>query len=187
MTIRTLLFALAVTGLLTIGPVYAQQAQGTDITGAASDVSGNLTQSDIYLFQTDEARIRMNDVAVSLTQALQSGTLGESVVGSPAMPVSPEVANLFTADSKRDVREATEAVVGALTDQGLSQSDANTLAKDIGGLLEGGTVTPEQFLSAIQAFNTAVDVAPADFLAQPPQEFIVVRAVLMALLEGAMV
>ena len=52
---------------------------------------------------------------------------------------------------------------------------------------EDGTVTPDQFLSAIQAFNTAVDVAPAGFLSQPPQEFIVVRAVLLALLEGATV
>lgn len=187
MTIRTLLLALAVTGLLTVAPVHAQQAQGTDITGVASDVSGNLTQSDIYLFQTDEARIRMNDVAASLTQALQRGTLDESVVGSPAMSVSPDVANLFTADSKRDVRQTTQAFVEAMTARGLSRADATTLADGVVGLLEGGTVTPDQFLGAIQAFNAAVDVAPGGFLAQPPQEFVVVRAVLMALLEGATV
>ena len=187
MTIRNRVFALVVAGLLAVGPVYAQQAQGTDIAGAASDVSGNLTQSDIYLFQTDEARIRMNDVAASLTQALQRGTLDESVAGSQAMSVSPAVAELFMADSKRDVRRATQAFVEAMTAQGLSRSDASTLADGVVGLLESGTVTPEQFLGAIQAFNAAVDVAPAGFLAQPPQEFIVVRSVLMALLEGAMV
>ena len=188
MTIRNRVFAaLAVVGLLMVGPTYAQQAQGTDISGAASDVSGNLTQSDIYLFQTDEARIRMNDVAASLTQALERGMLGESVVGSRPLSVSSEVADLFMAGSERDARRATQAFVEALTARGLSQPDARTLAEGIGGLLEDGTVTPDQFLSAIQAFNTAVDVAPAGFLSQPPQEFIVVRAVLLALLEGATV
>lgn len=187
MTIRNRVFALVVAGLLAVGPVYAQQAQGTDIAGAASDVSGNLTQSDVYLFQTDEARIRMNDVAASLTLALQRGALGESVVGGRAVSVSPAIADLFMADTERDVREATQSFADALTARGLSRPDARTLADGVGGLLEGGTVTPDQFLSAIQAFNAAVDVAPAGFLAQPPQEFIVVRAVLLALLEGATV
>jgi len=186
MKIRIPIFALTVVGLLAVGPVHAQQTSGSDVTGSSSDVSGNLTQSDIYLFQTDEARIRMSDVAASLTLALRGGTLDESVVGQP-LAVSPAMADLFLAASKTEKRAATTPFADALTAQGLPRSDAALLASSIAGLLEGGTITPDRFLAAVEAVNAAVDVAPAGFLAQPPHDFIVARSVLMALLEGAAV
>lgn len=179
------MFVMAAVGLLAIGPAHAQQAQGTDVTGSSSDVSGNLTQSDAYLFQTDEARVRMSDVAASLTEALRSGTLGESVVGGSPLSVSPEMTQLFVAGSRSDAKAASKPFVDALMIRGLSQTDATVLAQGVAGLLEGGTVTPDRFLNAIAAFNAAVDEAPVGFLAEPPHEFVVVRAVLKALLEGA--
>jgi hypothetical protein len=186
MSLRFRIVVLAAVGLLAIGPAYAQvQTQASDVSGPSSDVSGNLTQSDVYLFQTDESRIRMADAAAALIQALQRGTLGESVVsGGTPMPISPEVAGLFLASSRTDVRAASPSVVTALTDQGLPRAEAVALARAAAGLLKDETVSPAQFLEAVEAFNAAVGVAPAGFLAQPPSEFVVVRAVLMALLDA---
>src|SRR6056297_2522692 len=98
MTLRNRFGLLVVAGLLTFGPAYAQ----SDNSGAypQSDVSGNLTQSDLAAFQSDETRIRMNDVAATLAEALQKGTLGASVVsGTQPLPVPPAVSDLFVAPS----------------------------------------------------------------------------------------
>jgi hypothetical protein len=185
MTLRDRVIAWAAVGLLVIGPAHAQQAQGTDVTGTSSDVSGTLTQSDAYLFQTDESRIRMNDVAASLSDALRSGRLDESVAGSRPMTVSAPTAALILSGSKAEKTAAAQQFAEVLTERGLAPADARLLAEKVAGLLDEGTVTPDAFLAAVEAFNAAVDVAPPGFLTQPPQEFIVVRAVLMALLEGA--
>lgn len=185
MTLRDRVLAWLAVGLLAIGPAYAQQAQGTDVTGTSSDVSGNLTQSDSYLFQTDESRIRMNDVAASLTEALRGGRLDQSVAGGQPMTVAPQVADLLLAPTREARRAAAQQFVDALIKSGLPRADARLLADGVGGLLENGTVSPSAFLSAVEAFNKAVNRAPARFLAQPPQEFTVTRAILKALLEGA--
>jgi hypothetical protein len=184
MTLRNRFGLLVVAGLLTFGPAHAQ----SDNSGAypQSDVSGNLTQSDLAFFQSDEARIRMNDVATTLAEALQEGTLGASVVsGSQPLSVSPAVSDLFLASSRRDKAAATHAVANALTAQGLPQAPATRLANAVAGLLNDGTASPAQTLDALDAFNAAVDAAPAPFLVQPPSEFLVVRSVLTALMEGA--
>lgn len=186
MTLRDRVIAWMAVGLLAIGPAHAQQAQGTDVTGSASDVSGTLTQSDAYLFQSDESRIRMNDIAASLSEALREGRLGGSVAAGPPMSVSSELAALFVADARPDA-DAAQMLVDALTERGLTAPEARALAESVAGLLNDGTTSPEAFLAAVEAFNAAVDVAPADFLVYPPHEILVVRAVLMALLDGTAV
>jgi len=189
MTLRVPLFVVAAIGLLAMGavPGYAQNSSGySDGTGATSDMSGTITQSDFYLFQSDEARIRMSDVASSLTQALRTGTLGSSVVrGRQTVSVPPAVSTLLMASSDSEVAEAQQSFVDAMTARGLSKDNATALAEATAGLLDGQTVSGRQFLDAIEAFNTIVNTAPAGFLARPPHELVVVRAVLMALLEGA--
>jgi hypothetical protein len=185
MTLRDRVLAWAVAGLLAVGPAYAQQAQGTDVTGSSSDVSGTLTQSDAYLFQTDESRIRMADVAASLTDALRNGRLDQSVVGGRSMTVSPETAALFLADSEAEKEAAIQHVTAALTEKGLPLGDARALAERMAGLLTERAAPADAFLAAVNAFNNAVDAAPAGFLVEPPSEFTVARAVLLALLEGA--
>ena len=185
MTLRDRVLVWGVASFLAIGPVHAQQAQGTDVTGSSSDVSGTLTQSDAYLFQTDESRIRMADVAASLTEALRSGRLDESVVDGQPRTVSPEIVNLFLADSEADQRAAVQHFTDVLRTKGLPRGEARTLAERTAGLLADDTTSPDAFLAAINAFNGAVAAAPAGFLVQPPAEFTVVRAVLLALLEGA--
>jgi hypothetical protein len=185
MTLRDRVVAWVAVGLLAIGPAHAQQAQGTDVTGSSSDVSGTLTQSDTYLFQSDESRIRMNDIAASLSEALQGGRLGESVVDGQPMPVPSELTTVLVAASRPDA--ATRSFVAALTERGLAPPTARALAESVTGLLNGGTISPVAFSGAVEAFNAAVDGAPMDFLVSPPREFLVVRAVLMTLLDGTAV
>jgi len=185
MTLRDRVLVWGVASLLAIGPVHAQQAQATDVAGSSSDVSGTLTQSDAYLFQTDESRIRMADVAASLTEALRSGRLDESVVNGQPRTVSPEVVNLLLAPSTADKQAAVQHFTEVLREKGLPRSEARILADRTAGLLADGIASPDAFLAAVNAFNKTVATAPAGFLVQPPSEFTVVRAVLLALLEGA--
>lgn len=177
--------------LLTVGPAHAQRAQASETSGhtaaIASDKSGaSVTNSESIFFQSDEAQIRMNDVASTLLQALRRGHFGSSVVRSPQpIPVSPMMANLLAASSRRDVSAARRHFTRALTTANLPLEESEALAQAAAGLLNEGTASALQVQEALNAYNAAVDTAPANFLVEPPQEFILVRAVLVALLEGA--
>jgi len=168
-------------------PAWAQSVH-SDLGGSAplSDVSGVAAQSDQALLQSDEAQIRMNDVAAALASALREGTLGASVMGgSEPLAVSPRLANLFLASSRTAKRDARTSFVAALTARGIPAEHAQALGAATGALLEEDTVDPAQFRSALGAFNAVIDAAPAPVLAQPPVEIVAVRGVLMALLDGA--
>ncbi len=181
-----ILFVMVAVGLWAGGPVLAQNAQNSDSGGALpmSDLSGGLTQSDLAYFQADDAQVRLNDVAESLAQALQSGTLGASVVeGRQSMSVPPAVAAIIAPAADQEAERRSQSFVDVLRAQGLPQAEATVLAEAVTGLLEGGTVDPDQLVRALTAFNEAVDAAPPGFLAQPPHEFLVVRAVLATLLQ----
>jgi hypothetical protein len=166
------------------GPAYAQ----SDVTGPvpASDVSGTLTQGDLVVFQSDEARIRMADVAAPLAQALRGGALPAEITGSEQPVAVPAgVADLLLASSRREGRADAQKLTDALTAQGVPSAPAAALARATRGLLAADQVAPKQFVAALHAFNAVVDGAPAPMLARPPQEFVVVRTVLMALLPGS--
>jgi hypothetical protein len=185
--LRSSIFVVMAVGTLALvpSPLHAQNGY-SDGTGSTSDMSGVLTQSDSYLFQSDEARIRMSDVASSLTQALQTGTLDASVVGvGQTVPVPSSVRTLLMASPETSVAAAQRSFVDVLTTRGLPEREANRLAETTAGLLDGGTASPTSFLEAVEAYNAAVNAAPAGLLARPPHELVVVRAVLTALLEGA--
>lgn len=186
MRFRDRLLVIVAVGLLVVGPVLAQKSPNSDGSGALpmSDASGGLTQSDLVYFQSDDAQVRLNDVAESLAQALRSGTLGASVVeGRQSMSVPPAVADVIAPASDQEAERRSQSFGIDLRAQGLPQAEATVLAEAVAGLLEGGTVVPDQLVRALTAFNEAVDAAPPGFLAQPPHEFLVVRAVLSTLLQ----
>lgn len=185
MRFRDRLLVIVAVGLLAVSPVLAQKSPNSDGSGALpmSDASGGITQSDLVYFQSDDAQVRLNDVAESLAQALRSGTLGASVAeGGQSLSVPPAVATLVASAPEEDAVRSRPFVDG-LRAQGLPRTEASALAESVAGLLEGGTVAPDQLLQALTAFNEAVDAAPPGFLAQPPHEFLVVRAVLTTLLQ----
>lgn len=180
------LFVMVAVGLCAGVPVLGQDAQNSDSGGALpmSDASGGLTQSDLAYFQSDDAQVRLDDVAESLAQALRSGTLGASVVeGRQSMSVPPAVADVIAPASDQEAERRSQSFGNDLRAQGLPQAEATVLAEAVSGLLEGGSVDSDQLVRALTAFNEAVDAAPPGFLAQPPHEFLVVRAVLSALLQ----
>lgn len=173
--------------LLLSVPAWAQSVH-SDLGGAAplSDVSGVAAQSDQAFLQSDEAQIRMNDMAAALASALREGALGASVMGgSEPLAVSPGLADLFLVPSRTAKRDARTAFVDALTDQGIPEAHAQALGAATAALLEDETVDPAQLRSALGAFNAVIDAAPTPALAQPPVEIVAVRAVLMALLDAA--
>jgi hypothetical protein len=194
MTILSRIFLVVAVLLLgAVEPAWAQNGAGTQGTdpgssssATVSDQSGAaVTQSDIVTFQADGSQVQLNDVASALTEALQTGTLGASVVGNgQSMVVSPVVTTLFTAHSKQKAN-AIRQFVEVMTSRGLPGDRAQTLAEATAGLLNGDRIDSAQFQQVLQAFNTAVDAAPARFLMDPPNEFVAVRAILMSLLEGA--
>lgn len=185
MTLRSRFLGLAVCFLLLAGPAAAQSQ--SDVAGAVpmSDVSGTRAQSDPMVFQSDEARIRLADVAAALGRALRTGTLPASVSGTGQPAAVPGgVADLFLAASRAERRAAARQVAETLTAGGLPAAEATALARATAGLLEDGGIRVERFLPALRAFNAVVDAAPAPALARPPAEFVVVRAVLTTLLDG---
>jgi hypothetical protein len=186
MTIRLSSLALVLVLFLITGggPAYAQ----SDVTGPvpASDVSGTLLRSDLVVFQSDEARIRMADLAAALTQALRAGALSAGGPGTESLVAVPAgVADLLLASSGHEGRAAAQQLTDDLTAQGVPTAQAMALARATTGLLATEQVDPEQFLATLHAFNAVVDVAPAPVLIRPPQAFVVVRTVLMALLPGS--
>jgi hypothetical protein len=187
MTTRIGTLLLFVVSLVAAGPVAAQSQQ-SDGAGAVplSDGSGALVQSDQAFVQSDEVQIRMNDIASTLADALREGTLGSSVTQVPQpVAVSRAVTNLLLAPSRDARRTAEQAFADLLTAMDVPAAQANALAATTSGLLKDGSVQIDQVGPALTAFNAVVDAAPPSFLAAPPAEFVAVRVVLMALLDGA--
>jgi len=179
-------FVLVFVSLLIVGgaPAWAQ----SDVSGSlpGSDVSGGLTQSDPMAFASDEVRIRMADVAARLATALREGTLSGGGAGmGRSLTVPSGTADLLLASSRAERRAAARPFVGLLTEQGVPARPARALARGAAGLLAGDSIDPETLLPALHAFNAVVDVAPTSVLAQPPQDIVVLRSVLLSLLDGS--
>lgn len=171
--------------LMTVGSV---QAQGSDVGGAVpqSDISGSFVQSDLFFFQSDEARIRVNDIASALAQQFRDGSLGARLGSTGrSIAVTTQSADLFLAPSEERGREAMNRFQNELQIRGVQHRKARVLARSVTGLLEEGTLTPETFASALHAFNAVVNDAPTSFLAAPPEDFVLARIVLSTLLDGA--
>ena len=186
MTLRSRLLGLALSSLLVAGPAAAQSH--SDVAGAVpmSDVSGTVAQGDQVVFQSDDARIRMAELAAALAQALRAGALPAGMAGGgPSVAVPAGVADLLLASSRREGRAAVQQFTGALTAQGVPSAPATALARATTGLLATDQVAPAQFLGALRAYNVVVDAAPAPVLAQPPRALVVVRTVLLTLLPGS--
>lgn len=184
MTIRLVLLA----AIVLWGSTSPGLAQRSDVSGAVpmSDASGVLTQSDPIAFQSDDAERRMADVAAELVQALRTGTLSLGMTGTEQALVVPEtLATLFLASSRGQIRTAARQLTDTLVAEGIPRAEAKALARASAELLaEEGIVDPDQFLTALHAFNAVVNAAPPSVLARPPQAFVVVRSVLTTLLDG---
>lgn len=181
--LQSVFIAAATVGLV-VSPVQAQQ--GSDVTGAVpqSDVSGALTQGDVSAVQSDAVQSRMSNAAEVLVQSMQEGTL--EVDGTDQrFSVPPVVATLLTTGDDQSVEQTQHRVVRLLTVEGLPDTEAERLVQVTSGLLADRDVAPDQFQRALRAFNAAVDAAPGSFFDQPPQEFVVVHAVLSTLLRAA--
>jgi hypothetical protein len=187
MKIRFVAFLAVVVGLVLTGPTLAQsRVQASDVSGPGqgSDISGSIVGQD--MLQSDEARIRLADIATKLAGALQEGMLGISVTGTQqSMTVSPSFSNLFLEPSRKKGRAAEKAFGRMLMTDGIPTAEAAALAEVAKGLLENGSIQLSQFRSALHAYNAVVDAAPASFLADPPSDFVALRVVLMSLLDGA--
>jgi len=186
MKIRVRVLVSFVLSLVLAGPAWAQG--NSDVSGAVpmSDVSGSLSQSDLFSFQSDESRLRMGDVATGLVQGLRTGMLRPGMTGMEQTVVVPgTVVPLFLGSTREEARTAAQQLTDVLVAEGIPTVEATALARSAAGLLaEEGVVNPDRFLTTLHAFNAVVEAAPSSFLAQPPQAFVVVRAVLTTLLDA---
>mgnify|MGYP006282681625 CR=1 FL=1 len=185
-----ILAAFVVALSLIILPAWGQS--GSDTGGSGSDVSGSdvagaLSQSSRLAqasFASAAVQQRVNAVAASLVQQLQTGSLltaSASVNVAPTTP-APALRNLLLQPNPGP--EVTATVATELEAHGVSEARATGLASAMAGLLAGQTVEAPDLMMAVTAYNDLVDVAPASFLLDPPDAFVVVRDVLGSLLEA---
>jgi len=184
------LAAFAIALSLVVLPAWGQS--GSDTGGSGSDVSGSdvagaLSQSSRQAqasFASDAVQQRVNAVAVSLVQQLQSGSLLTASTSMHVAPTTPAPALRNLLLEPNPGPDVTATVATELEVHGVSEAYATGLASAMAGLLAGQTVEAPDLMMAVTAYNDLVDVAPASFLLDPPDAFVVVGDVLGALLEA---
>jgi hypothetical protein len=185
-----ILAAFVVALSLIILPAWGQSGSdtggsGSDVSG--SDVAGTLSQSSRLAqasFASAAVQQRVNAVAASLVQQLQSGSLLTASASLQVAPttLAPALRNLLLEPNPE--AEVMSAVASELQAHGVSEAHASDLAAAVAGLLAGQTVEAPDLMTAVTAFNDLVDAAPASVLLDPPDAFVVVRDVLGSLLEA---
>ncbi|WP_434974314.1 hypothetical protein [Longibacter sp.] len=177
---------------LSLSILPASGQSGSDTGGSGSDVSGSdvagaLSQSSRLAqasFASDAVQQRVNAVAASLVQQLQSGSLLTASASMHVAPttLAPALRNLLLEPNPE--AEVMGAVSSELQAHGVSEAHASGLAAAVAGLLDGQTVEAPDLMTAVTAFNDLVDAAPASVLLDPPDVFVVVRDVLGSLLDA---
>lgn len=191
-TISRLLLSVLVTVLLSITPALAQSnsdtgGSGSDVSG--SDVAGVLSKSAATQhaqFASPATQQQVNTVAASLHQRLSSGIL---ITSTEMFDVQ---ANSSTAASVAEMLGTPEGTpsslalfVADLRAHGVSPYTSDKLAGAVAGLLADEAIDAATFMTAVDAYNTVVNNAPADFIQAPPASFIVVRDVLAELIDAS--
>ena len=110
---------------------------------------------------------------------LRSGTLA----GRTGRPISAEAQRLVLGALSADQTADDGSLVAALTPDGNGQArkQATKLSQSLSGLPDH----PDRLRPAVQAFNAFVDASSAEFLADPPSEFLAVQAALNPMVEAA--
>ena len=191
-TISRLLLSVLITLLFSMTPALAQS--NSDTGGSSSDVSGSdvagaLSKSAATQhaqFASPATQQKVNQVAASLHQRLSSGIL---ITSTDLFDVE---ANSSTAASVAEMLGTPEGTpsslalfVADLRAHGISSYTADGLAGAVAGLLADDAIDAATFMTAVDAYNTVVKDAPADFLQAPPASFIVVRDVLAELIDAS--
>lgn len=181
--LRLFVSLLVVAGLgLTTSLAHAQSSC-SDCIGGGSDVSGVIVSGDNTGF-SGSVQARVDAVATTLTQTLQSGSGVVPTASDDVTEVDARVAVLLTG-SGAGTASAQAAVTTALTDGGLPAASAAALTDAVAGLLAGSRVNAAHFLRAVDAYNAAVADAPDAFVTAPPSQFVTLRTVLTSLLQSA--
>ena len=110
---------------------------------------------------------------------LRNGTL----TGQTGRPISAESQHLVLGALSADQNADDVSLVAALTPDGNGQArkQATKLSQSLSGLPDH----PDRLRPAVQAFNAFVDASSAEFLADPPSEFLAVQAALNPMVEAA--
>jgi hypothetical protein len=111
----------------------------------------------------------IGEAATAVTADLTAGTATDAT-GNP-IPVEAQTAVLWA-------MQGDAASLAAVVDA-IGVAEAAALAESLDGLLSNPQ--PGQLAQAVSDFNSVIDAASADFLANPPAEFLAVHAALDAL------
>lgn len=167
------------------------------VASAQSDTGQNSTSTDLAASSSSDISVtplrraalavqisNVRQAAVTINTQLTEGTLvNEQATVNIAPELQQQLAPLFMT-SPEDGLVGADLLRTSLADHGVSPRRAKRLATAVQGLTQNGTVELDQLLSALEAYNDTVDSAPADFLTTPPQEFLVVREVLLSLVQA---
>ncbi len=191
-TISRLFLSVLVTVLLSTIPAMAQS--NSDTSGSGSDVSGSdvagvlskTAATQHAQFASPATQQQVNQVAASLHERLSSGIL---ITSTEMFDVA---VNSSTAASVAEMLGTPEGTpsslalfVADLRAHGVSAYTSDGLAEAVAGLLADEAIDAATFMTAVDAYNTVVNDAPADFLQAPPASFIVVRDVLAELIDAS--
>ena len=107
-----------------------------------------------------------------IVTGLRTGTL----LAPNGRPIPPEARRVVLDALTPDGRPDVATLLFALTSNG--NDHATKQAKKLIGTLRDASGSPDGLSDAVKAFNSLVDASSAQFLTNPPEEFLAIQAVL---------
>jgi hypothetical protein len=179
-------FGAALLACAVAAPAAAQRGNGSDISGAnlsSSALAGGLfTPSNGGLAATFNNSSAVQTALLKVSSSLSTmGHTGRASGGGVTVSggAGQAVGVLMSANPSTAVRAQ---VVSALVTSGAPATVRDELMGSVEGLL--ADPKPENVRRALAAFNGLVNASHANFLGNPPQEFLAIYAVLSQLVTG---
>ena len=174
-------FGTALLLLSAVLPVQAQSGNLSDVTGAivtTSDVAGGA-----YYPQGEGEEI---------TGLAYVDPAVEVAVNNALFNVTPQLQDILEVDSPTDLTgpsaDQTQRLINSLANpaKGVSVSQAEQLVGVLVRIWQSQSVSPDQLLAVVAAFNDIVRTADDDYILNPPTRFQQIRAVLNPLVLAAL-
>ncbi len=144
--------------------------------------SGDAVVSPEVLAAVTSAQLRVSS-------ALNSGVLDVTQTAAGETSIAAATASVAAVVAGRADADATARLTNALLRSGVRPGDIAALVQSVQGITTAPATTgpdgaPARIMAAGARFNAFVNAASPDFLAEPPAEFLVLRAALLPMVQA---